>query len=278
MGDTCCYFFSMGAVKNEIESKIPNIYVKSIMIGYDMAEDEIRGFIGNANDEVDQVCQMLKSDPKLQHGFNAVGFSQGGQFLRGYVERCNDPPVHNLITMGGQHQGVADIPNCVTVNETICTYVEDLLAFGAYEYYVQESIIQAQYFKDPMEIPNYLASSIYIADINNEKQVKNETYKQNLITLNQFVMFKFEDDTVVVPKESEWFEFFEEGSTSIIVPLEKSVLYQEDWIGLRTLNEAGKLKFLTVPNAEHMQFSLPWFSQNVITPFLNVSIQSPLYK
>jgi palmitoyl-protein thioesterase len=95
----------------------------------------------------------VKADPKLQNGFNAVGFSQGSQFLRAYVERCNDPPVYNLITMGGQHmgsqrfhyililKGVADVPNCLTVNETICRLVQDLLAFGAYTGFVQDHVV-----------------------------------------------------------------------------------------------------------------------------------------
>ena len=31
--------------------------------------------------QVDIVCQTLASDPKLKQGYNALGFSQGGQFL-----------------------------------------------------------------------------------------------------------------------------------------------------------------------------------------------------
>jgi hypothetical protein len=40
-------------------------------------EDEIGGFIGNVNSQVDYVCQTVKADPNLKNGFNAVGFSQG---------------------------------------------------------------------------------------------------------------------------------------------------------------------------------------------------------
>lgn len=35
----------------------------------------------NANTQVDMVCQKLATDEKLQNGYNALGFSQGGQFL-----------------------------------------------------------------------------------------------------------------------------------------------------------------------------------------------------
>jgi triacylglycerol esterase/lipase EstA (alpha/beta hydrolase family) len=31
--------------------------------------------------------------------FDAIGFSQGGLFLRYYAQYCNSPPVKNLITV-----------------------------------------------------------------------------------------------------------------------------------------------------------------------------------
>lgn len=55
------------------------------------------------------------------------------------------------------------------------------------------------------------------------------------------VMFK--DDTVVYPRESEWFwELQEDGS---VLEMEETDLYKKDLIGLRRLNEAGKVKFET---------------------------------
>jgi len=269
MGDTCCYSFSMGMIKKEIERLLPGIYVYSVMIGANIVEDEIQGFISNANDQVDFVCKQVRSDPNLKYGFNALGFSQGSQFLRGYVERCNDPPVYNLISMGGQHQGVADIPNCVTINETICSIVQQLLSFGAYTDFVQNNVIQAQYFKDPLNIASYIKHNIYIADINNEKDIKNGTYKKNLESLNRLALFKFDLDTVVVPRDSEWFGFYAPGSTSQMVEMRAQPIYQEDWIGLKTLDEGGRLLLLDIPNENHMKFTLPWFDANVVSVFLN---------
>jgi len=66
MGDTCCFSFSMGAVKNELQKVLPGVYVYSVMIGNNIVEDEIEGFISNANDQVDFVCQQIKSDPNLK--------------------------------------------------------------------------------------------------------------------------------------------------------------------------------------------------------------------
>jgi len=63
------------------------------------------GFFMNANKQIAMVCDQVQSDPKLKDGYNAVGFSQGGQFLRALVQRCPSPPMKNLISVGGQHQG-----------------------------------------------------------------------------------------------------------------------------------------------------------------------------
>lgn len=38
-------------------------------------------FFMNVNEQVREVCRQLAQDPQLQRGYNAMGFSQGGQFL-----------------------------------------------------------------------------------------------------------------------------------------------------------------------------------------------------
>lgn len=37
--------------------------------------------------------------------FNAIGFSQGTLITRGYIERCNNPPVFNYIAWVGPQDG-----------------------------------------------------------------------------------------------------------------------------------------------------------------------------
>jgi len=267
MGDTCCYNFSMGAVKAEIEKSIPGVYVYSVEIGNSLPADEFHGFFGNVNDQVDFVCNYVKSDPNLAGGFNALGFSQGGQFLRAYVERCNDPPVYNLITFGGQHLGVTDIPYCFGTNLTLCRDMDELLSLGAYADGVRNYSVQAQYFRSPLDYDTYLEKNIFLADINNERPVKNETYKQNLISLNEFVMIMFEYDITVVPKQSEWFGDFLPGTFNVTVPIWEQPIYTEDWIGLQELNAKNKLSFLKCPGA-HMQFTMEYLHNEVIVPFL----------
>merc|ERR1719248_3712 len=130
MGDNCCMPFSMGAIQAEVAKT--GAFVHSIRIGRNAAEDEVEGFFGNMNHQVESVCAQLKAMPELQAGFNAVGFSQGGQLMRAYVQRCNDPPVRQLITFGGQHMGIADIPACIGTNVVLCKQMAELLGKGAY--------------------------------------------------------------------------------------------------------------------------------------------------
>eukprot|EP01013_Petalomonas_cantuscygni_P019986 TRINITY_DN38102_c0_g1_i1.p1 TRINITY_DN38102_c0_g1~~TRINITY_DN38102_c0_g1_i1.p1 ORF type:complete len:296 (+),score=60.65 TRINITY_DN38102_c0_g1_i1:78-965(+) len=268
MGDTCCFPFSMGAVSDALtKNGIP--YVHSIETGADIALDELSGFIGSVNDQVASVCSRLKADPKLQGGFNAIGFSQGGQFLRAYVERCNDPPVRNLITFGGQHMGVMDVPGCLGTNATLCSIMERLLSLGAYAPGINTLSVQAQYFRDPMQRDAYLANNVFLPDINNELPTKNATYKRHLVSLQHFVLIQFTEDTTVVPRSSEWFEPIRWGTNnpSAVVRYNETDLYREDWIGLRTLDETGRLHFLGCPG-NHMQFTMDYLHKEVTVPYL----------
>ena len=64
-----------------VEKEVPGIYVHSIQIGNDFIEDTLNGFFMNVNDQITEVCANLSVNTNLQNGFNAMGFSQGGQFL-----------------------------------------------------------------------------------------------------------------------------------------------------------------------------------------------------
>ncbi|CAG9793971.1 unnamed protein product [Diatraea saccharalis] len=87
----------------------------------------------NPNKQVEIACNQLAADPKLKDGFNAIGFSQGSQFLRALVQRCGDQlSIKNLISLGGQHQGVYGIPHCGALKHKPCDYVRKLINHAAY--------------------------------------------------------------------------------------------------------------------------------------------------
>ena len=57
---------------------------------------------------------------------------------RAVVQRCSTVKIHNLLSVGGQHQGVYGFPRCPGENETICEAVRKLLNIGAYVGAVQD--------------------------------------------------------------------------------------------------------------------------------------------
>lgn len=50
---------------------------------------------------------------------------------RAIAERCPQPAMRNLITFGGQHQGIFGLPNCPPDN-LLCEEMRRLLNLGAY--------------------------------------------------------------------------------------------------------------------------------------------------
>ena len=230
----------------------PGTYVHLIHLDEDPSSDRTATFFGNVTEQIQQVCDDLLSHPVLSTApaVNAIGFSQGGQFLRGFIERCNVPKVETLITFGSQHNGISEFQGCKS-SDWVCRGSEALLKGNAWTDYAQRRLVPAQYYKNPAELDQYLEHSNFLADINNEREKKNSTYKQNLSSLERFVMMMFEDDTVVVPKETA--HFADRNGTEVI-PLQKLDIYNGDWLGLKTLDEAGKLEFKTIPGG-HMDLS-----------------------
>ncbi|KAI0044352.1 alpha/beta-hydrolase [Auriscalpium vulgare] len=236
----------------------PGIFIHSVYIDPDDKEDQRATFYGNVDEQVDLVALQLANVTELEGGFDAIGFSQGGQFLRAYVERYNTPPIYNLITFGSQHMGVADMAVCKPL-DLLCRLARNAARAGVYRPWAQEHLVQAQYFRDPAQLPLYLESNRFLTSINNElPATRNATYARQLAALEHLVLVIFAKDKTVIPKESAWFGSYppsEDGDDTddeVIVPMRAQPLYQEDWIGLRELDERGRV-VLTSCEGEHMQ-------------------------
>ncbi|CAF0741538.1 unnamed protein product [Rotaria sordida] len=266
MGDSCCDPYSLGSIIKLIERQLtPTPYIHSLRIGSNIEEDQLNGFFMNVNHQIDYACQLLNADKNLSKGYHAIGFSQGGQFLRAIAQRCPNPPMLNLISIGGQHQGVFGFPRCPGDNITICNYVRELLRIGVYESFVQDHLVQAEYWQDPHQEATYRKVSVFLADINQER-IFNEQYKTNPLKIGNLVLVKFLRDTMVYPNESEHFGFYAENNTSKIIPLRESSLYINDLLGLKIMDQQSRIKFLE-SDTNHLEFTDQWFIDNII-PFL----------
>jgi len=266
MGDNCCHSFSMGRIKQILEQHIPGVYVTSLMIGESPNEDTLNGFFMPVQKQIELVCKKISEDKNLQNGFHGMGFSQGGQFMRAIAEVCPHG-MKKLISFGGQHQGVYGLPNCPGENHVICDYVRRMLNYGAYENWIQSRLVQAQYWHDPLDEETYRKYSQFLSGINNAKESKNQTYKDNLTKLHKLVLVKFNQDSVVDPRGTEWFGYYKPGQGKIMLPYNETSLYTEDWIGLKKLDEEGKVDFLSV-EGDHLRFTDEFFVHDIIEKYL----------
>lgn len=249
---------SVGDLAQEVH---PGTYTYYIRLDDDGGEDRSATFLGNLTEQISSVCEALHENPKLKDSntgeirVDALGFSQGGQFLRGLLQRCDGLSIRSLVTFGSQHNGIAEIKACGTW-DFVCKGALALLRGNAWTEYAQFHVVPAQYYRTVNESTGlasdeYLEYSGFLADINNEREVKNATYNARLASLDKLVMFVFENDTTVIPKESGWFA--EVNATSReVTPLRQRKMYKEDWVGLKELDRKGGLVFETTPG-DHMQ-------------------------
>lgn len=191
--------------------------------------------------QVDLFAQLIAADPHLQDGFNLVCHSQGGLICRGYVEKYNSPKVKRLVTLGGVNAGMyIHFP----------WYLRMLDVF--YNDFVQNRVSFATYWKDPFNRRLYLKYSSFLADINNERDY-NETYRQNLASLDGLVMLGSPDDGIIQPWQSTVGGFYKQNSLEI-EDLPEQEIYRKDLCGYKTLDEQGRLVRIVVSNVTHINY------------------------
>lgn len=240
----------------------PGTFVYLVSLGYG-ANDKRNSFFGKVTDQIEEICEHVGKNRILQTApaVDLLGFSQGGQFLRGLVETCDKmPKVRTLLTYGSQHNGIAKFQQCKDAGDWVCRAAETLVnTGGVFTSLVQDRVVPAQYFRDPANLDAYLEGSKWLADVNNERKEKNKTYGKRLAEVDQFVMVLFGDDETVVPKESSWFAEVN-AETKEVTELRNRTIYEEDWIGLKELDEKKGLVFAKV-EGKHMHLKAKGLKQ-----------------
>lgn len=105
----------------------------------------------------------------------------------------------------------------------LCTG-QNLTRFFFFLSAIQNSIVPASYWHDPIDEDAYRGGSQFIAEYNNEKLI-NEEYIKNLQSLNKLVMVKFSNDEAVEPNESAWFGYYKSGQDVHVVPMNETSVY-----------------------------------------------------
>jgi palmitoyl-protein thioesterase len=219
--------------------------------------DTTNGFFMTMNRNVDVFAENIRKDPKLKDGFNCVGFSQGNSLCRGYIQKYNDPPVQNFLSVHGTVSGVAGFPNCNPSGllGPVCDQIAKLCGDLAYTSLTQSLLFQVDYFRDPTRVnTTAFKTNSEIAQWNNEGSEYNATFKENFVSVQRFIMIKALKDTMVFPNEGEHWGHFEDGGFHKVLTMRETDWYKKDLFGLKTVDEAGKIFFNTTAG-NHLQFS-----------------------
>jgi len=235
-----------------ISGDYPGMYILNVEIG----DGFLDSLFMDINVQVEHFAATVAADPQLSKGFNLICHSQGGLICRAFIERYNYPPVYNFASWAGPHGGVYGVPDlnalCPDVDCPWLNWIMDEILAGSWvNTWVQEHASFAAYWKDPFLYSEYLQANIFLADINNERTPKNSTYKERLTSLNTLMLLHSTTDEVVIPNTSPWFESYKVGQDVVVVPLNQSDQFKDDWVGLQTLSHSGRLQLRAVPCGHH---------------------------
>mgnify|MGYP001058062383 CR=1 FL=1 len=137
--------------------------------------------------------------------------------------------------------------------------------WGSSKTILEKIIAPADYYRPWWNLERFYDKSIFLPKINNESPSPvNEDYKRRITNVTNLALFKWNDDRTIHPKESSWFGYFNEYHE--VIKLKDSPDYINDLIGLRTLDEAGKLYFYS-DAGDHMYFPQSYI-QNYLIPLL----------
>uniref|UniRef100_A0A1S4H1S7 palmitoyl-CoA hydrolase n=2 Tax=Anopheles gambiae TaxID=7165 RepID=A0A1S4H1S7_ANOGA len=213
-----------------------------------------------AHDNLKLVCDLHPDE-----GINMIGYSQGGLLGRAVLQIYPDHCVKTFISLSSPQAGQFG-------DDFLHLIFPSLVARTAYELFysrVGQDTSVGNYWNDPHHPDLYEQYSIFLPYVNNQLPSVNSTqYREALLRLNRMVLIGGPDDGVITPWQSSHFSFFDQKYN--VLPLEESVIYTEDWIGLKTLQESGRLHIIERQHVRHYQ----WHRTNdviddVIMPYLD---------
>lgn len=239
--------------------QVLNTYVKCIEVGTDNTWliDEVY----DVRVQGEKIWSDIKLDENLKQGnFSIMSLSLGGMMARYLIQYCDyDLPVRNIVTIGAPLNGISGITNFGR-DSWIGYVLDSLLDVLVWFKFFDRFFPAADYWKNSNNYDKYVSTSRFLAEANNELEFDPEM-KDAWTTINRALFIKFTDDDVILPNESAWWGEYDEDATEL--DRHDSYVYQEDLVGIRTLEEAHKAQFVEWPG-QHMKFNFTQINDWVI--------------
>ncbi|XP_070517053.1 lysosomal thioesterase PPT2 homolog isoform X2 [Cardiocondyla obscurior] len=198
-------------------------------------------------DQVEEIgMDVLSVGAAFPEGINLIGYSQGGLLARVIMQRFPMHNVRNFISLSSPQAGQYG-------TRFLHLIFPDLVCETAYELFYSrlgQHISIGNYWNDPYHQELYYNYSKFLPYVNNEVGISNKTVlKAGLIKLKHMILIGGPDDGVITPWQSSHFGYYDNNNT--VIDMRNRPIYKDDAIGLKTLDEQGKLKIITVPNITH---------------------------
>ncbi|KAL0848900.1 hypothetical protein ABMA28_013302 [Loxostege sticticalis] len=188
---------------------------------------------------------------RYPEGINLIGYSQGGLIARGIVETFPNVSVSTFISLSSPQAGQYGAGFLHLV-------FPGLLKDSAYELFysrVGQHTSVGNYWNDPYHQTLFESYSVFLPYLNNHiKSAKSDDFKNNLLKLKRLVLIGGPDDNVITPWQSSQFGYYNTNET--VIEMKEQDIYREDRIGLRALDESGRLHVVTVPGVNHFSWHM----------------------
>ena len=143
-----------------------------------------------------------------------------------------------FVSIGGPLSGTHQIPHCQ--RGVTCHILNSLADWFMYKGYIQDSVGPSGYFRVSNHIDRYKDSKSLLLDINNQGKNKDINAKNRFSSLDLLILVAFKRDTMISPKESAHFGEYDDNHK--LVDMKDTEFYKNDLFGLKTLDEANKIK------------------------------------
>ncbi|XP_076765725.1 palmitoyl-protein thioesterase 2 [Xylocopa sonorina] len=235
---------SMELISNRIQQMHPDTQIYNIprYAGWSSLEPMWR--------QVEEIgMDIVSIGAVFPEGINLVGYSQGGLLARVILQVFPDHNVKNFISLSSPQAGQYG-------TRFLHLFFPDLVCETAYELFyskIGQHTSVGNYWNDPHHQELYYKFSKFLPYVNNEKNsTKMPTSKRGLTKLKRMVLIGGPDDGVITPWQSSHFGYYDTNET--VIDMRDRDIYKDDLIGLRTLDESGKLTLITVPNVPHYEW------------------------